>query len=81
MSTLLYSQNNIGITNKIYWKQSSYFDISCEDIIFIADKACPQIHQEAGKGGFVSVGNFQRDGEFVFFVPNLKLIQLCDNKI
>lgn len=82
VSSLLYSQNNIALTNKFFWKQSSYFDINSEDIIFICDKACPQINYENGKGGFVSVGNFQRESEFVCFMPQIKqAIQLCDSKI
>lgn len=62
VSSMLYSQNNVSLTNKIFWKQSSYFNISSEDLIFIYDKACAQVSYSNGKeGGLISVGNFQRD--------------------
>jgi hypothetical protein len=61
VSTILYSQNNVAINNKFFWKQSPYFDISSEDIIFVCDKACSQINHNEGKGGFISVGNYQRE--------------------
>lgn len=83
VSSMLYSQNNVAVTNKIFWKQSPYFDISSEDLIFISDKACPQVnHSEGGgEGGFISIGDFQRDREFVCFMPHIpNPIQLCENK-
>ena len=37
-ANMLYSQNNVALTNKLFWKQSSYFNVSTEDFIFINDK-------------------------------------------
>lgn len=66
---LLSSQNNVGICNKIFWKQSQYFNINKDDLLFINDKACPLATFETIKGGLVSIGNFQRDGDFIAFFP------------
>ena len=76
---LLISQNNVGICNKIFWKQNQYFKISKDDLLFICDKACPLTKHEINKGGLISIGNFQRDGDFVAFFPKLEdRIQICE---
>jgi hypothetical protein len=41
-ANMLYSQNNVALTNKLFWKQSSYFNVSTEDFIFINDKVFNQ---------------------------------------
>ena len=66
---LLSSQNNIGICNKIFWKQGSYFNITRDNLLWISDKACQEAIYEDKKGGLVSIGNFQRDGDFMAFFP------------
>lgn len=71
VSNLLYSQSNVSLTNKIFWKQSSYFDVSAEDLMFICDKACLQVNYPNKKGGFVSVGNFHADRDFVSYMPHM----------
>lgn len=60
------------MTNKIFWKQSPYFNIHSENIVFLNDSSCNQVRHETGKGGFASVGNFQREGEFICFMPHRK---------
>ena len=68
---ILFSQNNIGLCNKVFWKQSEYLNISKDNLLFISDKACALGAHEVGKGGLASVGNFQRDGDFIALFPEL----------
>ena len=44
VARMLYSQNNVGICNKFFWKQSEYLDISQDSLLFIADRACEQVY-------------------------------------
>ena len=68
----------MALCNKIFWKQSEYFNISGNDLLFVCDKSCPQNYYCENENQFISMGNFQRDGDFVAFMPEIKdSIQLC----
>jgi hypothetical protein len=41
-ANMLYSQNNVALTNKCFWRQSAYFNVSSEDFIFLCDKVFHQ---------------------------------------
>ena len=71
VAKMLHSQNNVGLCNNIFWRQSEYMNISAETLIFVSDRACHQIEHTGQNEGFVSVGDFHREGEFVYFAPHL----------
>ena len=78
VSELLFSQNNIGLCNKVFWKQSQYLNISKDNLLFICDKACALGSYQMGKRGLASIGNFQRDGDFIALFMELEnRIQIC----
>lgn len=80
LSELLFSQSSAHICTENYPKQTEYFRLRQETVLFVSDKACPQMeHSRDGKKCmFVSVGNFSRQGEFVCYAPkDKKPVQLC----
>lgn len=80
ISELLFSQGSTQICGSIYPKQSYYFKIKQDTVLFISDRACPSMEcsKDNKKCTFVSVGNFQRDGHFVCYLPkHKKNIELC----
>ncbi len=74
VSELIFSQSSTHFCSENYPKQTDYFSLREDTLLFVCDKACPQLEysQNGRKCKFVSVGNFSRDGEFVYFNPDPK---------
>lgn len=86
VSELLFSQSSTHFCSEHYPKQADYFNLREETLLFVSDKACPQVEcsKDGKKCKFVSVGNFSRDGEFIFYDLDPKSkqpIQCCNEKI
>jgi hypothetical protein len=49
ISELLFSQGSLSVCNEIYPKQHEYFKIRQETILFVSDKACPNLEYSKDK--------------------------------
>lgn len=66
VSELIFSQGSIAIGQQFYWPQVDYFNISSETVVVISDNVAEASMQKSkGKGSMVTIGNFERDGEFL----------------
>ena len=73
VADLVFSQGTISIGEEHYWPQADYFNINSETIVVVNDNIdAMNFHKKGKVGGLVNTGNFERDGDFLFFVSMAK---------